>query len=72
MNRPFILRRDPASYSESERVANAKDSDLRRNPFIPTEFNKPIPFAPAPDDSNVYYLVEQPFDWNSFVEDREL
>ncbi|MFP1719309.1 hypothetical protein ACLD5M_01580 [Gardnerella sp. Marseille-Q9185] len=24
-----------------------------------------VQFAPAPDDSNAYYLVEEPFDWSS-------
>lgn len=71
MDRPFILRRDPKYYSKSELTVEAKDGDVRHNPFVPTEFNKPVPFAPAPDDSNVYYLVEKPFDW-WFLKDREL
>lgn len=71
MDRPFILRRDPKYYSKSEREVASKDGDVRHNPFVPTEFNKPVPFAPAPDDSNVYYLVEKPFDW-WFLKDREL
>lgn len=72
MDRPFILRRDPKYYSKSEQIVNAKNGDMTHNPFVPTEFNKPVPFAPAPDDSNVYYLVEKPFDWISFIQDREL
>ncbi|MFU0511690.1 PASTA domain-containing protein [Gardnerella leopoldii] len=72
MDRPFILRRDPKYYSKSELTVEAKDGDVRHNPFVPTEFNKPVPFAPAPDDSNVYYLVEKPFDWTGFIKDREL
>ncbi len=71
MDRPFILRRDPKYYSKSELTVASKDGDVRHNPFVPTEFNKPVPFAPAPDDSNVYYLVEKPFDW-WFLKDREL
>ena len=71
MDRPFILRRDPKYYSKSELTVVSKDGDMRHNPFVPTEFNKPVPFAPAPDDSNVYYLVEKPFDW-WFLKDREL
>ncbi|MFU0591448.1 zinc-ribbon domain-containing protein [Gardnerella leopoldii] len=72
MDRPFILRRDPKYYSKSELTVEAKDGDVRHNPFVPTEFNKPVPFAPAPDDSNVYYLVEKPFDFTGFIKDREL
>lgn len=71
MDRPFILRRDPKYYSKSELTVVSKDGDMRHNPFVPTEFNKPVPFAQAPDDSNVYYLVEKPFDW-WFLKDREL
>ncbi|MFP1716490.1 PASTA domain-containing protein [Gardnerella leopoldii] len=72
MDRPFILRRDPKYYSKSERIVASKNGDVRHNPFVPTEFNKPVPFAPAPDDSNVYYLVEKPFDFTGFIKDREL
>ncbi|NSX41807.1 PASTA domain-containing protein [Gardnerella vaginalis] len=72
MDRPFILRRDPKYYSKSEITVASKDGDMRDNPFVPTSKHKAIPFAPAPDDSNVYYLVEKPFDFTGFIKDREL
>lgn len=66
MNRPFILRRDPKLYKETKvDVTNKKHWGVNYNPFVPTMFNKPVKFAPAPDDSNAYYLVEEPFDWGS-------
>lgn len=63
-NRPFILRRDPKLYKETV-VPFDGEYSTSDNPFVPTSKHKPVPFAPAPDDSNAYYLVEQPFDWSS-------
>ena len=64
LNRPFILRRNPNLY-KSTSVPYDGEYSTSDNPFVPTSKHKPVPFAPAPDDSNAYYLVEQPFDWNT-------
>ncbi len=63
LKRPFILRRNPKLYKETRR--DQKPGSDWVNPFVPTEFSRAVPFAPAPDDSNAYYLVEEPFDWSS-------
>ncbi|MFU0574313.1 PASTA domain-containing protein [Gardnerella vaginalis] len=64
LKRPFILRRDPKLYKETRR--NQKPGSDWVNPFVPTERSRAVPFAPAPDDSNAYYLVEEPFDWDDY------
>lgn len=63
LTRPFILRRNPKLYKET-RMDQKAGSDWV-NPFVPTERSRAVPFAPAPDDSNAYYLVEEPFDWSA-------
>lgn len=69
MDRPFILRRDPKLYKKTEEpIKPAKTIDSFLNPFIPSYKTKPVKFAPAPDDDNAYYLVEQPFNWNKLPE----
>lgn len=66
-SRPFIMRRDPKLYDKTQ-VAIPDDSgvgpDYPTSPFVPTRKNKPVPFAPAPDDSNVYYKLEEPINWS--------
>ncbi|WP_421788345.1 PASTA domain-containing protein [Gardnerella sp. DNF01141] len=64
LTRPFILRRNPKLYKETRKDLPAGGGDWI-NPFVPTERSREVPFAPAPDDSNAYYLVEEPFDWSS-------
>lgn len=68
-SRPFIMRRDSKLYDKTQ-VAIPDDSeggpDYPTSPFVPTKKNKPVPFAPAPDDSNVYYKVEEPINWSLF------
>ncbi len=64
LTRPFILRRNPKLYKETRKNLPAGGGN-QVNPFIPTKDGRPVPFAPAPDDSNAYYLVEEPFDWSS-------
>lgn len=63
LTRPFILRRNPKLYKETRMDQNAGSDWV--NPFVPTERSRAVPFAPAPDDSNAYYLVEEPFDWSA-------
>lgn len=62
LKRPFILRRDPDLYKETRKDLPKGDFV---NPFVPTYQGRAVPFAPAPDDSNAYYLVEEPFDWST-------
>lgn len=64
LTRPFILRRNPKLYKQT-RVDLPKHTYPEWSPFIPTIKGRAVPFAPAPDDSNAYYLVEEPFDWSS-------
>ncbi|WP_421776379.1 zinc-ribbon domain-containing protein [Gardnerella sp. KA00255] len=64
LTRPFILRRNPKLYKETRKNLPAEGDDWV-NPFIPTERSRAVPFAPAPDDSNAYYLVEEPFNWDT-------
>ena len=64
LTRPFILRRDPKLYKQT-RVDLPKHTYPEWSPFIPSIKGQAVPFAPAPDDSNAYYLVEEPFDWSS-------
>lgn len=64
LTRPFILRRNPKLYKETRKNLPAGGGDWV-NPFVPTEHSRAVPFAPAPDDSNAYYLVEEPFDWDT-------
>lgn len=64
LNRPFILRRDPKLYDKKV-IPFTGTYNTVNNPFVPTVAHKPVPFAPAPDDNNAYYFVEQPFDWSS-------
>ena len=64
LTRPFILRRNPKLYKETRKDLPAGGGDWI-NPFVPTKRSRAVPFAPAPDDSNAYYLVEEPFDWSS-------
>lgn len=64
LTRPFILRRDPKLYKQT-RVDLPKHTYPEWSPFIPSIKGRAVPFAPAPDDSNAYYLVEEPFDWSS-------
>lgn len=64
LTRPFILRRNPKLYKQT-RVDLPKNTYPDWSPFIPTIKGRAVPFAPAPDDSNAYYLVEEPFDWSS-------
>lgn len=69
MSRPFILRRNPKLYKNTKADVTNKHWSVNYNPFVPTMFNKPVKFAPAPDDDNAYYLVEQPFDWSSLPDE---
>lgn len=69
MSRPFILRRNPKLYKKTKVDVTNKHWSVNYNPFVPTMFNKPVKFAPAPDDDNAYYLVEQPFDWSSIPDE---
>ncbi len=62
LKRPFILRRDSDLYKETRKDLPKGDFV---NPFVPTYQGRAVPFAPAPDDSNAYYLVEEPFDWST-------
>lgn len=64
LTRPFILRRNPKLYKQT-RVDLPKTSYPDWSPFIPSIKGRAVPFAPAPDDSNAYYLVEEPFDWDT-------
>lgn len=64
LTRPFILRRNPKLYKQT-RVDLPKHTYPEWSPFIPSIKGRAVPFAPAPDDSNAYYLVEEPFDWSS-------
>lgn len=64
LTRPFILRRNPKLYKQT-RVDLPKTSYPDWSPFIPSIKGRAVPFAPAPDDSNAYYLVEEPFDWDA-------
>ena len=64
LTRPFILRRNPKLYKETRKNLPAGGGNWV-NPFIPSEKGRAVPFAPAPDDSNAYYLVEEPFDWSA-------
>lgn len=66
LNRPFILRRDPNLYSKTEIPIPDHKWGLGSNPFVPTKYHKAIPFAPAPDDDNAYYKVENKIDWSDF------
>lgn len=66
LNRPFILRRDPKLYSKTEIPIPDHKWGLGSNPFVPTKYHKAIPFAPAPDDDNAYYKVENKIDWSDF------
>ncbi len=64
LTRPFILRRNPKLYKETRK--NLAPGEVNWiDPFVPTERSRAVPFAPAPDDSNAYYLVEEPFDWSA-------
>ena len=67
-SRPFIMRRDPKLYDKLEVAIpdNATGDNYPTSPFVPTKENKPVPFAPAPDDDNVYYKLEEPLNWNLF------
>lgn len=69
LDRPFILKRDPKLYKETEAKADNMEWSVQSNPFVPTVNHKPVPFAPAPDDRNVYYLMEEPFDWTTLPGD---
>lgn len=67
LNRPFILRRDPKLYSKTEiPIPDDREPgpDNDTSPFVPTKKHKAIPFAPAPDDDNAYYKVENPVNWS--------
>ncbi|WP_116794162.1 PASTA domain-containing protein [Gardnerella vaginalis] len=64
LKRPFILRRNPKLYKETRKNLPAGGGNWV-NPFIPSEKGRAVPFSPAPDDSNAYYLVEEPFDWSA-------
>lgn len=64
LTRPFILRRNPKLYKQT-RVDLPKHTYPEWSPFIPSIKGRAVPFAPAPDDSNAYYLVEEPFDWSA-------
>lgn len=64
LTRPFILRRNPKLYKQT-RVNLPKTSYPDWSPFIPSIKGRAVPFAPAPDDSNAYYLVEEPFNWDT-------
>ena len=67
LNRPFILRRNPKLYSKTEIPIPDHKSwgpDFDTSPFVPTRKHKAIPFAPAPDDDNAYYKVENKIDWS--------
>lgn len=64
LTRPFILRRNPKLYKQT-RVDLPKNTYPEWSPFIPSIKGRAVPFAPAPDDSNAYYLVEEPFDWSA-------
>lgn len=66
LNRPFILRRDPKLYSKTEIPIPDHKWGLGSNPFVPTKYHKAIPFAPAPDDDNAYYKVENKINWSDF------
>lgn len=66
LNRPFILRRDPKLYSKTEIPIPDHKWGLGSNPFVPTKYHKAMPFAPAPDDDNAYYKVENKIDWSDF------
>lgn len=69
LNRPFILRRDPKLYSKTEiPIPDDREPgpDNDTSPFVPTKKHKAIPFAPAPDDDNAYYKVENPVNWSDF------
>lgn len=68
LNRPFILRRNPKLYDKTEvAIPNKVNWDnYPTSPFVPTKKNKPVPFAPAPDDDNAYYKVENPVNWSDF------
>ncbi|WP_391495736.1 PASTA domain-containing protein [Gardnerella swidsinskii] len=65
-SRPFIMRRDPKLYDKTQVAIpdGVTGPDYPTSPFVPTKKNKPVPFAPAPDDSNVYYKVEEPINWS--------
>ena len=67
-SRPFIMRRDPKLYDKTQVAIpdGVTGPDYPTSPFVPTKKNKPVPFAPAPDDSNVYYKVEEPLNWLRF------
>lgn len=67
-SRPFIMRRDPKLYDKTQVAIPDEISgpdNYPTSPFVPTKKNKPVPFAPAPDDSNVYYKLEEPINWSS-------
>lgn len=65
-DRPYILKRDPASYADSEQTVSA-DSTTSSNPFIPNKDSGPkVRFSPAPNADNAYYYVEPtPYDWDT-------
>ncbi|MBT1171207.1 serine/threonine protein kinase [Bifidobacterium sp. SO4] len=55
-DRPYIIRRD-----------NTKYTDFSKS-FIPNYDGKMAAFKDAPNKNNVYYLIENPIDWNLFDE----
>lgn len=65
-SRPFIMRRDPKLYDKTQVAIpdGVTGDNYPTSPFVPTKKNKPVPFAPAPDDSNVYYKLEDPINWS--------
>lgn len=67
-SRPFIMRRDSKLYDKTQVAIpdGVTGPDYPTSPFVPTKKSKTVPFAPAPDDSNVYYKLEEPINWSLF------
>ena len=68
-SRPFIMRRDSKLYDKTQVAIPDEISgpdNYPTSPFVPTKKSKTVPFAPAPDDSNVYYKLEEPINWSLF------
>ncbi|BDR53750.1 hypothetical protein KIM372_16570 [Bombiscardovia nodaiensis] len=57
--RPYLIRRNNSKYKAQP--ASGKTDE--RDPFSPTLNGKADPFKDPPNRSNVYYLVENPYNW---------
>ena len=59
-DRPYLIKRDNSKYPD-----RSADDNMEKDPYAPTQFGKAEPFQEAPNKKNVYYLVENPIDWEA-------